>query len=219
MKTNDIQLFQGLDESLKEEINQCTKIVKFKKSEPLFCRDELMHYFYIIISGKMKTYQLNLDNAKEQTIFILKSGDMLDTITLLDAKPHDVIHEALEDIEMLQTPIGKVREWISNNEAFKQKFFPYLASQMRQVEELATDMSLYNTSERLIKLLLQNVDPNNRQKHNLVEGLSHSEIAKLIGTVRHVIERHLHQLKKEGIIEVNHKHLFIKNMQQLLEKL
>ncbi len=219
MKTYDIQLFQGLDESLKEEINQCTKIVKFKKAEPLFCRDELMHYFYIIISGKMKTYQLNLDNAKEQTIFILKSGDMLDTITLLDAKPHDVIHEALEDIEMLQTPIEKVREWISNDEAFSQKFFPYLASQMRQIEELATDMSLYNTSERLTKLLLQNLDPNNRQKHNLIHGLSHSEIAKLVGTVRHVIERHLHQLKKEGIMEINHKHLFIKNMQKLLEKL
>ncbi len=219
METYDIQLFQGLDKSLKEEIDQCTKIVKFKKVEPLFCGDELMHYFYIIISGKMKTYQLNLDNAKEQTIFILKSGDMLDTITLLDAKPHDVIHEALEDINMLQMPIEKVRKWIANDETFNQKFFPYLALQMRQIEELATDMSLYSTSERLTKLLLQNLDPNNGQKHNLIHGLSHSEIAKLIGTVRHVIERHLHQLKKEGIMEINHKHLFIKNLQKLLEKL
>ncbi len=219
MKIYDIYLFQGLDESLIKEINEYTKLVEFKKGEPLFCGDELMHYFYIIVSGKMKTYQLNLDNAKEQTIFILKSGDMLDTITLLDAKPHDVVHEVLEDIQMLQIPIEKVREWIATDKTFNQKFFPYLALQMRSIEELATNMSLYNTSERLIKLLLQNLTPNNKQKHNLIHGLSHSELAKLIGTVRHVIERHLHQLKNEGILEINHKHLFIKNMQKLLEKL
>ncbi len=219
MKNYDIYLFQGLDESLIKEINEYSKLVEFKKGEPLFCGDELMHYFYIIVSGKMKTYQLNLDNAKEQTIFILKSGDMLDTITLLDAKPHDVIHEVLEDIQMLQIPIEKVRDWIATDKAFNQKFFPYLALQMRNIEELATNMSLYSTSERLIKLLLQNLNPNNKQKHNLIHGLSHSELAKLTGTVRHVIERHLHQLKNEGILEINHKHLFIKNMQKLLEKL
>jgi len=219
MKIYDIQLFQELDESLKEEINQCAKFVRFKKKNPLFCGDELLHYFYIIISGKMKTYQLNLSNAKEQTIFILKSGDMIDTITLLDAKPHDVIHEALEDIQMLQLPIEKVRNWIKNNKSFSQKFFLYLASQMRHIEELATDISLHNTSQRLIKLLLHNIDPENKQEYNIIHGLSHSEIAKLTGTVRNVIERHLHQLKNEGIIEINHRNLLIKNTQKLLEKL
>ncbi len=219
MKIYDIQLFQELDESLIEEINQCAKLVGFKKKHPLFCGDELLNYFYIIISGKMKTYQLNLNNAKEQTIFILKSGDMIDTITLLDAKPHDVMHEALEDIQMIQLPIEKVRNWIKHNKDFGQKFFLYLASQMRHIEELATDISLHNTSQRLIKLLVHNIDPENKQEYNIMHGLSHSEIAKLTGTVRNVVERHLHQLKDEGIIEISHRNLLIKNIQKLLEKL
>ncbi len=219
MNTYNLYLLQGLDEPLKEEINQCAKRVLFKKKEPLFCGDELMHYFYIIISGRLKSYQLNLNNAKEQTIFIFKSGDMIDTITLLDAKPHDVIYEVLEDIQMLQIPIDKVRKWITSNETFNKKFFPYLASQMRHLEELATDISLHSTIERLVKLLLHNIDTNNPQQHNLLHGLSHSEIAKLIGTVRHVVERHLHQLEDEGIMELSHKNIFIKNMQKLLHKL
>jgi len=177
-----------------------------------------LHYFYIVISGRLKIYQLNLDNAKEQTIFILKSGDMLDTITLLDAKPHDVIYEALEDIQLLKIPIEKVRNWMKNNETFSKKFFPYLASQMRQIEELATDISLHTTSERLIKLIVQNLDSENRQKYNLLEGPSHSEIAKIIGTVRHVVERHLHKLEADDLLHISHKNILINNLQKLLSQ-
>ncbi len=218
MNTYNLYLLQGLDESLKREISQCAKQVIFKKKEPLFSGNELMNYFYIIISGRLKSYQLNLNNAKEQTIFILTTGDMVDTITLLDAKPHDVIYEVLDDIQMLQIPIEKVRTWIRKDETFNQKFFPYLASQMRHIEELATDISLHTTAERLVKLLLQNLNPHVPHKHNLLHGLSHSEIAKLIGTVRHVVERHLHQLEDEGIMELAHKNLLIKNIQKLIDK-
>ncbi len=217
MKIYDIKLFQELDKTFKDEINQYAKLVEFQKGESLFLKDELMHYFYIIISGKVKTYQLNLQNSKEQTIYILRAGDMFDTIVLLDDKPHDVMYETLDITEVMQLPIKKMREWIMTNRILNQKFFPYLASQMRQVEELATDLSLYDTYHRLIKLLLQNLNPQNREKHNLIQDLSHNEIANLIGTVRHVVEKHLHRFKDEGLVETSRKHIEIKDIEQLVK--
>ena len=90
---------------------------------------------------------------------------------------------------------------------------------MRGLEELATDMSLYSTSQRLIKLLLQNSDPTNRAKYNILQGLSNTQIANLIGTVRHVVERHLKALKADGAIESKNKNLQIKDTQKLLDKI
>jgi len=169
--------------------------------------------------GKIKSYQLNLENGKEQTIFIYREGDMFDTIILLDGKEHDIMYEVLEDCEVLQMPIEYVRELISNNKTFNSKFFPYLAQQMRHMEELSSDLSLYSTSERLIKLLLQNLDPNNIMKYNLLQGLSNSEIAKLIGTVRHVVERHLKALKEDSTIETKNKKIQVLDTAKLLEKI
>ncbi len=200
-------------------ISRYTKRLFFKKGETLFSGDELLYYFYIVVSGKVKSYQLNLDNGKEQTIFIFREGDMFDTIVLLDGEPHDVMYEALEDSELLQLPIAEVRELLRTNEAFNRMFFPYLAKQMRHMEELATDLSLYSTSERLIKLLLQNLDPNNRLKYKLIQGLSNTEIAKLIGTVRHVVERHLKALKSDGTIATKNKDVQILDANKLLEKI
>jgi CRP-like cAMP-binding protein len=215
----DIALLKGIDGFFEKEFNTHSKLVKFKKGETLFVEDQLLKYFYFVVSGKIKSYQLNLDNAREQTIFIYRNGDMFDTIILLDSKPHDVMYEVLEEAALAQVPIEKVREWIDTNRVFNQKFFPYLASQMRYVEELATDLSLYDTSHRLIKLLLQSLDPANIQKYNLIHSLSNSEIAKLIGSVRQVVERHLKKLKLAGIIETNKKRIDIKQINRLLEKL
>ena len=218
MQDFKVELFDNV--GLEQEINLHAKVVNFTKGETLFYGTQLMRYFYIIISGTIKVYQLNLHNAKEQTIFVFSKGDMFDTIILLDKEPHDVMYEALEDCEVMQLPLEKVRGWIQNNPNFNQRFFPYLAAQMRHTEELATDLALHSTGERLIKLILQNLDTNQEHHFNLINNISHSEIAKLIGTVRHVVERHLHTLKKEGAIEqTQRKHIMIKDIQKLLDKL
>ncbi len=211
--------FYNLDTQAQGEISRITKRFLVKKGDTLFSGDEVLHYFYIVVSGKIKSYQLNLDNGKEQTIFVYRQGDMFDTIVLLDGEPHDVMYEALEDSELLQLPIEEVRHLLHTNESFNRMFFPYLAKQMRHMEELATDLSLYSTSERLIKLLLQNLDPNNRLKYKLIQGLSNTEIAKLIGTVRHVVERHLKALKADGTIATKNKDVQILDANKLLEKI
>jgi len=219
MTNYTIEPFETLDESIQQEINHFTRRVNFKKGEILFTNGELNRYFYVIQKGKIKIYQLNLESAKEQTIFILREGDMFDTITLLDGEVHDVMYEAMEETEAFEMPIENVRHLIQSNPDFNRRFFPYLAKQMRHMEELVTDISLYSTEERLIKLLLQNLDPNNILKYNLLQGLSNTEIAKLLGTVRHVVERHLKKLKKDGLIEGKSKILQIDNANQLLEKI
>ena len=211
--------FAGLDEMTLSEISRYTKQMILKKGETLFTHGELKKYFYIVIRGKIKSYQLNLDNAKEQTLFVYREGDMFDTIILLDGEDHDVMYEVMEESEVLQMPIGYVRELISTNQTFNRKFFPYLAQQMRQMEELTSDLSLYSTSERLIKLLIQNLDQNNMRKYNLLQGLSNTEIAKLIGTVRHVVERHLKALKDDGTITTKNKNIQILDINKLLEKI
>ncbi|WP_458700559.1 Crp/Fnr family transcriptional regulator [Sulfurospirillum sp. 1307] len=217
MKQYEVKIFNNLNDSLKDEINKHAELISFKKGEYVFNAEDAMKNFYIFLSGKVKIYQINLENAKEQTIFILTLGDMYDTISLLDGKPHDVISEILEDGEALRIPVKKVREWIGTNPTFNKIFFPYLAKQMRSVEELATDLSLYSTSERLIKLILKNITPNGVK--SLLHNLSRTEIASLIGTVRHVVDRHINELKEDNAIEVKRKQIIIKDIQKLIKKL
>lgn len=213
----DIELFQGLRQSLTDEITSYGKIVRFEKGETLFDGDELLNYFYIVLDGKIKVFQMNLETGREQTIFILSRGDMFDTISLLDGKPHDVMNEGVVSGEALRLPIENVRRWIHDDPDFNRIFFPYLAKQMRSIETLATDLSLHSTSQRLIRLILDNIDTLDTEP--LLNDFSHTEIANLIGSVRHVVDRHLKALKKDGIIDIARKKITIKDLHRLKEKI
>jgi len=217
MQHYGIEIFNELDQSFEQQFLQYGNIVSFKKKETPFLDGKLSKYFYIVLKGKIKSFQMNLENSKEQTLFVYRAGDMFDTLVLLDGKPHDVLYEVLESTDALELPIEKVREWLKTNEQFNRHFFPYIASQMRHAEELASDLSLYSTSERLSKLLLQNMNPKDDHYYQLLQNLSKTEIAKLLGTVRNVVERHLKELESENVIDNQRKNIYVKDVKKLLE--
>jgi len=217
-KSNYLELLDNTSQTFESEFFKYAQPFEYEKGASPFFPDDFLKYFYVIVEGRIKTYQINFQTNKEQTIFIFKRGDMFDVITLLDNKPHDVIYEVIENAKVLRLPIERVRYWLENDPAFNKKFFPYLAAQMRHTEEIATDLTLFDTKDRLINLLIDNMNPDKPFKYNLLQNLSNSEIAKLLGTVRHVIERSLKQLKADELIETGRRNIKIKNLQKLLDK-
>ncbi|MEN4045869.1 MULTISPECIES: Crp/Fnr family transcriptional regulator [Sulfurimonas] len=216
--STQLELLNNTNKTFEEEFFRYAKPFEYEKGSSPFYPDDLLKYFYIVVNGRVKTYQINFQTNKEQTLFIYKRGDMFDVISLLDGKPHEVIYEVIEDANILRLPIERVRYWLENDATFNKKFFPYLAAHMRYTEELATELALYDTKERFLNLLVQNLNPNHRFRYQLLQNLSNSEIAKLLGTVRHVIERSIKQLKADDIIETSRRNIKVKNLQKLLDK-
>jgi CRP-like cAMP-binding protein len=210
--------FQNLNHPIQTKIDNQAKEITFKKGDSIFTADELTKYIYIVQKGKIKSYQLNLTNGKEQTIYIYKENHIIDTVTLLDGEVHDVCYDVLEETKLIRYPIEFIRDLLYNVPEFSRKFYQYIAQQMRYLEESLTDISLYSTSERLIKLILEDYNPSNIFRFKILDGLSHTEAANLIGTVRHVIERHIRELKNNHIIDVVNRKIKILEAEKLLEK-
>ncbi|HIP60984.1 MAG TPA: Crp/Fnr family transcriptional regulator [Sulfurovum sp.] len=208
-----------IGDNLRSEIEENSHLITFTKDDSLFDYDTVLEYFYIFLSGKVKVYQLNLDNSKEQTIYLMNRGDMYDVVTLLDGQVHEVIVEILEPGTVLRIPIGKAREWMYDYPIFGEIVLKYISKQLRKIEGLATDLTLFDTQERLIKLLIQNIEIKDEQEKNILDGLSHAQIASLIGTVRHVVDRHIKQLKTDGILEDQRKKISLKSREKLLDRM
>ncbi len=212
-------IFENYSDLLQDEFREHGSIIEFTKNSNPFTPDETLKWFFVIISGKIKIYDMNFETGREQTLYLLVRGDMYDTVPLLDNKPHELASEILEKGNAIKFPIEKVREWMHKFPKFEQLMYSYIAKQMRHTEELATDLSLLETKERLLKLLLKNVETIDKRGVSLLDKLSHTEIANLIGTVRHIIDRHFKDLKKEGIIEKDKKGVELKKLNRVLEML
>ena len=190
----NLDLSANLQPSFLQELQKIGKQIPFTKEYNPISYENSDKYFYIILSGKIKVYNLNFETNREQTLFLLHRGDMFDSIVLLDGLSHDILTDVIEEGEAIQLPIERVREWMKTNKSFQAYLLPYISRQLRNLEELSTDLSLLDTSQRLTKLILKDIESSGE----LLRGLSNTEMGNLIGTVRHVIERHL---KKNNIVK------------------
>lgn len=176
---------------------------------------EVSATFHFIVSGRLKVYKSNPETGREHTVFVLSEGDVFDVLSLLDAEPHDVYWEALDELEVLKIPMPQMRSWINQYPVIHKAILYYLGDRMRQLMNVATDVTLHSTLVRLAALLLKNINKETR-KLELINNLPNDEIAGLIGTTRTVVSRHIQELKRCGAISVSRKKINVNNLEILL---
>lgn len=211
--------FLTLNDDAISEMLSVFHVETWKKGDTPFNDQKTKYKFYIIVSGRVKIFKINDINGKEYIIEILDSGSLFDIICLLDNQEHHVLTQALDDIEVLVAPMYLAKEWLHRHPEFNKTLLPYLGSQIRFFEESATDLALLNTWSRTIKLFAKHINgKGHSSKLNLINNLSHTELANMIGSARNVLNRHLQKLKEEKIIRIDRNHIDIKDTKALLDK-
>jgi len=196
------------------------KDIYFKKGDDPLSSVNTLQYFYFVMSGKIKIYDIDFQTSKEQTLYLLSYGDMFDVVSLLDGKPNQYISEVLEDTHLVQIPLRDVKEMILKDEKFRQYFYAYIASELKSMEQLAISLSFYDVYQRVLQLFVRFTETKDgTTKLKVIDNLKHDDIASMVGSVRKVVNRSLQKLKQDGIIDISRKNIHIKNFQKLLDKL
>lgn len=162
--------------------------------------------FYLLIEGRLEVMRINPETGRSITLFLLGPGDGIDMATLLYSQQHEVTPVALDDVALISVPIPDARAWIDRHHEFNRNFLPYLGEQMRKMEDLATDLALYDTMTRLARLILRHVVPYHPQSGDsqyhlkLINDLHDDALARMVGSVRQVVNRHLQYWRKQGVL-------------------
>lgn len=175
--------------------------------------------FFVLIQGRVEVSRVNPQTGRSITLQVLGPGDGIDVLTLLTGELHAIQPMALDDVTLASAPVGEVRSWIERHPEFNRHFLPYLGEQMRLMEDLATDLALYDTLTRLARLLLRHVAhgqpsaaPESPHGLRLIHDLHDETLARMVGSVRQVVNRHLQHWRKSGVI---HKHKFRTEIEDL----
>jgi len=98
--------------------------------------------------------RINPETGRTITLCILGPGDGIDTVTLLNSAPHEVMPVALDDILLISVPLQAACIWIERHPEFNRRFLPYLGEQLRRIEDLASDLALHDTMIRMARLMM-----------------------------------------------------------------
>jgi len=215
-------LFATLEKNLVKEMATYFKAEKWEKSTYVD-HQTLKDKFHILIQGRIEMMRINPDTGRSVTLDLLQPGDGLDIITLLDGQPHEVFFSPVEELRLISVPIKKMREWIWKHPELNKQFMPYIAKKLRAQEDKTTDFALHDTVTRLSRILLTNLDhkfsykgeQKNEYQQHLVSGLSDEMLARMVGSVRQVINQHLQHWKHDGIINKTRNLIRINDLQSL----
>ncbi len=214
----DCILFKNLEDPARDRLLLLFHEEEWPKKSCLLHNESFFFHLYIIVSGRIKMYQVDNYGEKEITLFILSKHDVFDIYCLLDGCKHDVFYECLDNVKVLAAPMDEIRKWYSQYPSAMTNVLLYSGRQMRLLENFVTDITFSSISTRILKLLIKNA---NRKSQNLekINGLSNKEIAYMVGSTRTVVNRHLQKLKRNGSIKVTRNHLEITDLSKLIHLL
>lgn len=212
------KLSLDLFSSFKDEFYSNAKQVEFSPRVVPFYSEDLDSSFYIVLDGRIRAYRQNVTTLREQTLFIYRRGDMLDVVALLGGRASQMLYETMDRCTLLEVSMTRSREWLNSSSEFREFVFRYVASKIKHLEDLASQGALFTLKERLVMLLRASADENDHFNYAILEDLSNSEVASLLGSVRSVLERSLKELESDGVVESKRRHILIKDLQKLLNE-
>ena len=192
-----------------------------RKEAPL--KGRYTECFYILVSGRIEVVHTHPETGRSVTLYLLREGDGFDVITLLDGEEHAMAIVPDGDLEVLSVSMGAMRKWLWRYPELNRNFMPYLAGRMREQEEMTASVALYDTVSRLSRMLLKHAtlnrdfhgDNSDAHKSHLVNGFSDEMLARMIGSVRQVVNKHLQFWQRSGLVNKQRHTLEIKNLKAL----
>jgi CRP-like cAMP-binding protein len=211
--------FAQLSDGVQQEILTLFHYERVLSRDTSIILDDAEPRFYLVVSGRAKVSVYHPETGREHILYLLGKSDGYNIVSLLDGKPHDAVATALDDMELLTTPLSTIREWILLHPDFNRTLLPYLGDQMRQLSDQVEDLSLYETETRLARLILRHL-ASDSPVHGLrlINDLSQETLASMIGSVRVVVAKHIQKWKKQEILSGKRGVWSVENLPALLKK-
>ena len=193
-------LFEGVDRQTVSSITDSLAEESWSKGQLIMGAADSIESFRIVIEGRVKIVRSNSQDGHELTLWLLGPGDGFDIVSLLDGKPHAVTAWAVDNVVTKVAPMSSWHEWLEQSRPLRLAAHRYIADKLREIDELAGDLGLHDTSARLAHLLLRHFGST---QGNLLRGLPQREIASMIGSVRIVVSRLLAEMRRQGVVDLH----------------
>ncbi len=191
------------------------KIKKIRKKDMLFMEGDSPSFVYFIVSGKVKVFKSN-ESGKEFIIEILKAGDFVGYMPLLENTQHKQSATAIEDSEVALIPSDEFFALLYSNQEIAMTFIKMMSNNFSEAEEkllkLAYDSARKRVAEAIIYVSKKYQD---KDGDELSFTLLRENISSLSGISPESVSRNLTDFREEGLIETNNGSIKILDLKKL----
>jgi CRP/FNR family transcriptional regulator, cyclic AMP receptor protein len=211
-----IPLFALFPEADLQNLLPLLRRKKLQKGEILFRQGDEGTALYLILQGQIKiSLSAGMDAV---TLAILRQGEFLGEMSLLDNLPRSADAIALEDTYLYALNRKDFLPFIANNEKAVYAVLTGLSLRLRKTDDLLAEMCFLNLSARLAQRLVEFAErqgPDTGSPDEYTVKISQQELGNLLGVSRESINKELKLLREKGILSTSRNYISIHNLAAL----
>lgn len=207
-------LFASLTE--KEIRALAMRVVKrrFPRGELLFAEGDPCTGLFLVASGKIRIFKLSAA-GREQALAVEGPGSSFAELPVFDGGNYPAAASALEDAEVFFISRQDFQNFCREHPDVALKVISVVGSRLRRLVGIIEELSFTTVRQRLIAMILRLAETAGKPSKDGVQldlTMSHQDLAAELGTVRELVSRNLSRLQAEGFLEVDGRHILLKDM-------
>jgi CRP-like cAMP-binding protein len=202
LSTTDV--FRDLSPREIEEIDRMTAMSTCQRGKVFYTPGETGEVLFILKRGKVNLYRINPDGKKLVTATI-EAGTVFGEMSIIAQGMHDTFAEAAEECTLCVMSRSDIEHLILTKPQVGLRFMELMAGRLRGMEARMENVAFKSVPARLAGSLLELAEGAEPR----VTGVSHQDLAEIVGTYRETVTRVLNEFRTEGYIDLGRMNIAI----------
>ncbi len=198
-----MDLFQDLSEKEREELDRISTTSTVRKGKVFYRPEETGDVLFILKEGAVQLYRISPE-GKKLVITSLTQGSLFGEMALLGQQMHNTFAEATSDCTIGLLSRADLERLILQRPQVALRMLEITGRRLRDAEARLEDLAFKSIPARLASLLLRLAGDASQ-----ISGLTHQDLAEMVGTYRETATQVLNELKGRGLIEIGRKRIMI----------
>ncbi len=191
--------------------------MQFRKGELVYAADDRAEGVYVVVSGRVKIYRLSID-GREIILQILEKGDLFGEDCLMGEQNCESFAEAIAETELRFIARDLVIKRMGHDPMLGMTLFEIAGARLQETQRLVERLAFDAVSSRVANLLLELTENKNSRggaAATLESGLTHQQMAGMIGTTRETFTSTISRLAAADIVKPHPRRLEILDVSAL----
>jgi CRP/FNR family cyclic AMP-dependent transcriptional regulator len=211
-------VFAQLTAEQVQEVEQNCFCREFARGDVVYLPHDMGDSVMLLARGRVRLYHVT-GEGKLAILGFVEPSELFGELSAFSGNQRDEHAEAMEKTLVVLVPSQIMQQVMSDCPSVSMKMTQLFGVRLRRVERRLKSLLFRSSRERLVHLLLELAERYGQAAHNGIrigQRISHQDMASIIGATRETVTIALGELQAEGVIDVERRHVTLKNVNRLM---
>ena len=212
-------LFCGLQRAELLALAEGVRPRNYPKNQFIFHQGDHGDALYVLVEGRVKVV-LTSDEGNEIVLATLQPPEIFGELALIDEGARSASIQTLEPVTVLLLTRSTLLDLLRTNPAVADALLRSVGRLVRRMISQAADLVFLDLNGRVAKVLLRLIDDRGDAAApvTLDLGMTHSDLAAMVGGSRQSVNQTLRQFERRGFVELRGRTVVVKDIAALRQR-